>query len=203
MALAVASVCGISKVVHSPSFSRILCPSCTSQNPLSLSSKFFHRWKTEKNSERMLVSFFLNFSNLISSLEIGEPAYNIAPCFPLFLSLSFAVTSSPVLQIFSRNFEMAMARERLILRNEKFSLFSKIYPRLENNRMEKCRFWYSRSNECPRWRNANGREDRIDTVVLIEMQWRLESKSNLLRISFAKRRGEKGEEEERARYISY
>ena len=147
----------------------------------------------------MLVSFFLNFSNLISSLEIGSPP--TISCFPLFLSLSFAVTSSPVLQIFSRNFEMAMARERLILRNEKFSLFSKIYPRLENNRMEKCRFWYSRSNECPRWRNANGREDRIDAVVLIEMQWRLESKSNLLRISFPKRRGEKGEE--RARYISY
>lgn len=139
MVLQVRSIYTISKVVHSPSFSRRYLSKNrytriereswkkrrkieVSFPPLSfLFSKFFrgfHRWKTGEERERekanaySFFSFFF-FSNLISSLEIGEwrekeglPTIS-RRVFP-FLFRCFAVTSSPVsarrFQIFSRNF---------------------------------------------------------------------------------------------------
>lgn len=139
----------------------------------SIVGKRKERERERANARSFLLFFFqlLEFNFVAGDWGAkGGPAYNIAPCFPLFF---FAVSPSRRVQFplaVSKYFpvisEMAVARKdftrvsRIATKNSLFSTRRREISPLKNNRMERTRkcSGLEIKERCPR--NTNGREGR-------------------------------------------
>lgn len=155
--------------------------------------------RKEREKERTHARFFFFFQLLEFNFVAGDwgakggPAYNIAPCFPLFF---FAVSPSRRVQFplaVSKYFpvisEMAVARKdftrvsRIATKNSLFSTRRREISPLKNNRMERTRkcSGLEIKERCPRNTNTRteGKEDRICCCSIVD--WNEESIETLNR----------------------